>query len=189
MDSIYSTARIVIAHMCDKIVYYNFWKFNNDGNYHSYRVTHMPTIDNLNKFEPSTLRAFCKYIIEYNILNKPIEQIIALIINDVSSPITHEFIVEYTRGNHYFKEYFIENKYILPYIESLNSRTLFYILKNCHMDYDIVYYNIFDSLDEIDVEFAKKLMKLLVSGQRDDAYALITEQFKQRGWHTKPALR
>ena len=189
MDSIRSTARTVIAHMCNKIDYDNFWMLDNGGNYDSYRAKPMPTIDDLNTFQPSSLRAFCKYIIQYNILNKPIGQIIAQIINDVSSPITHEFIVEFTRGDHNFNVYFTKTKYILPYIESLNGRSLFYIFKYCHMYYNVVNYNILDSLGEIDVEFAKKLIELIILGPREDAYALIAEQFKQRGLHTKAALR
>ena len=179
MYCIHSMAQTVTAHMCTKYVYDDYWQYDDDGDYDSYRAKPMPTIDDLNKFEPSTMRAFCKYIIQYNILNERIGGIIAQIITDVSSPITHEFIVDFSRGDHRFNAYF-NNVFIYLEIENLNGRMIFYILKKCHLFYNRDDYDKFDidPSGKIDFEFTKKLIKLLILGPHDDAYALMAEQFK-----------
>ena len=189
MKEIFETVYRVIAHMCERNVFDSFCVFDRYRTWDSCRAIPMPTIDDLNKFQPSTFRALCKYIIRYDIRNQTIYNIIAQMISNPESPITHEFVIEYTLNGAILVAYCVgDGAYIHTHING--DYTLFYILNRFYTYKNGCQSSIkYKFSDEIDIEFKDKLMKVLISGTREEAYALMAKQFKQRGLHTKSAHR
>ena len=168
----------VLAHGCDFDT--DDWIFSDRSVYDAYRAKPMPTITDIESYKPSTLRAICRYITEYNIQNEPFYNIIAQMINNPSSPITHEFVVE-----SHIKDFGIwphilgDLSKIFKHVHDIDSSTLLYILTHCYID------------TEIDFEFTNKFRPIFESicSNKEIVYEMLAERFPPRGRLTKSARR
>ena len=154
------------------------WIFGDRGIYNAYRAKPMPTITDIESYKPSVLRAICRYITEYNIQNEPFYNIIAQMLNNPSSPITHEFVVESRIKDFEIWPYILDDlSKIVAHVHDIDSNTLLYILT--HID------------NGIDVEFTNKFIPIFKStlSNKEIVYEMLAERFQPRGRLTKSARR
>ena len=176
MESIFKIMSCVLAHVCEFDTL--DWIISDRSVYDAYRAKPMPTVTDIESYNPSDVRAICLYIINYNIKNEPFYNIIAQMLNNPASPITHEFVVESRFKDFEIWPYILDDlSKIVAQVHDIDSNTLLYILTRIDT--------------EIDFEFTNKFIPIFESicSNKEIAYQMLAKRFPPRGHLTKPARR